>query len=213
MPLTAAQLTALKNDMAANTATIPAGQPWTNGYAGVQVKNVPAAAGGNDTIAGWYNQQAVADFWGNYKNVPIDAIKGSITHKNYTPNDQPPASGSTTQVTNDQLLALNRMLFASMFQMSLNNLLLGGGSFDATNATLVAALKDATNSDMPTGTSGALRKGGWTTVQTVICRRGTYAEKLFADTSGANGAANTTAATFTFEGSLAGNDVDAARNS
>jgi hypothetical protein len=58
--LSAAQKAALKTDIAGNTATIPAGQPWTNTFAGTQVKNVPNTGDGNATLAGWYNQAAVS---------------------------------------------------------------------------------------------------------------------------------------------------------
>lgn len=61
--LTAAQYSALKTDILANTATIPAGQPWTNSFAGVQVKDVPNTGDGNATVAGWYNQKASPDFF------------------------------------------------------------------------------------------------------------------------------------------------------
>lgn len=46
MPLTAAQLATLKSDVAANNNTIPAGQPWTNAYAGVAVSAVPNTGDG-----------------------------------------------------------------------------------------------------------------------------------------------------------------------
>lgn len=58
MSLTPAQLATLKADIAANTNTIPAGQPWSGAFVGVQVKNVPGTGDGNAAIAGWYNLAA-----------------------------------------------------------------------------------------------------------------------------------------------------------
>jgi hypothetical protein len=58
MPLTTAQLTALRNDILSNQNTIPAGQPWTGSFAGVAVKDVPNSGDGNAAVAGWYGQLA-----------------------------------------------------------------------------------------------------------------------------------------------------------
>jgi hypothetical protein len=60
--LTTAQLTSLKANIVANTATIPAGQPWTGAFAGVQVKDVPNNGDGNLAVAGWYNLAASPAF-------------------------------------------------------------------------------------------------------------------------------------------------------
>lgn len=195
--MTPAQLAILKADIAINTNTIN----------GVQIKNLSNSPDNNFAIAGWYNQLTGTAFWGNHKDVPLDVIKANITHKNYTPTDAVP-----TDTNLNVEIHMARTLFAGAFQMAINNILLAGQSFDATSANLVSALKDATNTDMPTGVAGAAKKGGWTTLQTVICRLGTNVEKLFADTALGNGAANTTAATFTFEGQITANDVESARN-
>jgi hypothetical protein len=79
MPLTAAQLAALKADVLANTWTIPAGQTWTNTFAGMQVKAVPNTADGNATVAGWYNQPAVPNFTTWRKNVGITEIGNNLS--------------------------------------------------------------------------------------------------------------------------------------
>lgn len=63
MPLSTAQLTALKADLLANTATIPAGQPWTGAFAGVQVKDVPNNGDGNAAVAGWYSLAASPSYF------------------------------------------------------------------------------------------------------------------------------------------------------
>lgn len=211
MALSAAQLSTLKTNIAANTATVSIGGN------SVQIKNVPAGNDNDVAVADWYNQPAGTDFFGNYKNVPLTDIKGAITHKNYTPTDTPPASGATVQISNDLLLYTARMLFGQSFQMEINNLLLAGTTFDATNSSLVAALKDATNTDMPLGASGANQKGGWggaSGVQTKLCRKGTNAEKVFATVVpvSADGSTNLKAATYTFEGALTGTDIENSRS-
>lgn len=72
--MTNEQLAALKSHIVANTATIPAGQPWTGAFAGVQVKNVPNDGDGNFAVAGWYNLTAAPDFFVFRTAVPIDEI-------------------------------------------------------------------------------------------------------------------------------------------
>lgn len=197
--LTPAQSTALAADIAANTALI----------GGTAINALPQTADNAGAVADWYSQPAAPSFFGNYRNVPLSAIRGAVTFKNFTPNDLPPASAASNAGIVESLRYLNRLVMAQTLQLNLNNIFLGLTSFDATNANLVAALKDATNTDMETGTAGAARKGGWPTVQTVICRAGNRVEKLLADTAGGNGAANTTAATFTFEGAVTGDDIRA----
>jgi hypothetical protein len=78
MSLTAAQTAALKADILAQAGTVPAGQPWTNTFAGVQVKAVPNTADGNLAVAGWYNQAAVPAFTTWRKNVPIAEVGNKL---------------------------------------------------------------------------------------------------------------------------------------
>ena len=199
MALTAAQLSTLKAHIAANTATIN----------GVQIKDIPYGNDNNIAIAAWYNLTASPDFWGNYSAVPLSTIRNAITFKNYTPADAVPTSDALAAT-----IHMARTLFCQAFQLSVNNLFVGGAnSFDATKATLVASLKDATNTNMPSGVAGADRKGGWSDVQTILCRLARNTEKVLADTSAANGSSNTLAATFTFEGTVNVNDIENARNS
>lgn len=62
MPLTPAQSQTFKTDILANTNTIPAGQPWSGSFVGMQVKNVPNDGDGNAAVAGWYNLDT-ATYW------------------------------------------------------------------------------------------------------------------------------------------------------
>lgn len=63
--MTPAQLQTLKAAIAANTAAIPAGQPWSFTYAGVQVKNVITGNNFDQAmcVAGWYSQIASPAFY------------------------------------------------------------------------------------------------------------------------------------------------------
>src|SRR5262249_15506603 len=107
MALNATQLATLATDLAANTNTVLiAGQS-------TQIRNVAHDRGDNAAaVAAWYNLLTSTAFYGNYASVPLAAIKAQVTFKNYTPTDAPPASGSTTQITNDLLLYVARALVA-----------------------------------------------------------------------------------------------------
>lgn len=208
--LTQAQLTALKTDIAANVNTVL--NPTTGQT--VAINTIPHDDGGGaNAIATWYNGFPGTTFFANYFNVPLATLKAAIKHKNYTPTDSVPANGTTTTITNNQLFYMNELMVAASFQAAVNILMTGGGTtFDATNTNLVSALQDATSSNMPTGTGGASLNGGWgTTVKPAICRAASNAEKLFADTSGANGSTNLLAARLVYDsgrdGILTGTDI------
>lgn len=74
MHLSSAQLATFKTNILANTATIPAGQPWSGGFVGVQVKDVPNNPDGNLAVAGWYNLTASPSFTLWRKSVPLAEI-------------------------------------------------------------------------------------------------------------------------------------------
>lgn len=205
MNLTSTQATTLKNDIAANTTVIT--NP-TTGQA-TQIKNIPIDDGGGaNAIAAWYNLPCATDFFGNYATVPVEDIFNALLWKNYTPTDAVP----TLDVLSATIYQA-RAAFAAAYQINIQTMLIGRLILNATKENIVSGLKDATNTNMPTGASGASQKGGWATVQTIICRKATNLEKLFADLAGGNGGSNTTAATFVLEGSITGENVFAARNS
>lgn len=123
MTLTTAQLQTLKADIAANTSAIPAGQPWTGIYAGVQVKNVPATGDGNVAVAGWYNQPAAPAYWvwqpSSSQTVTGAAVKmsdvGNLTTANSTRlqvSFQIRPNGFTPSAQDD------RALFGSLFSVA-----------------------------------------------------------------------------------------------
>lgn len=209
--LTAAQLLALKNDIAANQHVIN-----VPGVGQVQIRNAGADGTAADAIAAWYNQiistnvplvgtAPEADFFGNYATVPVADIFNQIIWKNFTPTDAIPVGSNTLVDVN-----IGRCLVIQSQQINLGNMLTGRLTLDCTKANTVQGLKDSTN-NVPAGANGANISGGWAGIQTVICRKATNLEKLLADTSGNTGADSSHAATFTFEGQITGTDVQKAR--
>lgn len=196
MALASAQLTALANDIAANTATVTLNT-------GVQsaMNTIAHTVDNAYTVAAWYNQPASPAFFGNYASVPLAQVKGAVSWKNLTPADAP--DGTTTWT--------NRSLACQGQQFNLQMLITPAGAqntLDATQQNVLQGLKDALNS-VPSGVGGASQSAGWNAVQKVLCRTGTYAEKLFADTTNGTGADNTHAASFgPFEGAIAAKDVE-----
>ena len=201
--LTTAQLATFKSAIQANTATIPSGQTWTNSFAGVQVKFIPNTPDGNATVAGWYNQQANPNFFGNFASVQVNDILNAITWKNFTPTDAVPVDTALNVAIWNARNAMCQTL-----QMNVQNLIIGRLTIDATKGKIRSGFQDSL-STVPSGTGGANQDAGWAAVQKILCRKGTFGEALFADTSSGNGGGNTTAATFTFEGLLVPDDVNA----
>lgn len=58
--LTPGQKTTLKSHIAANTNTIPAGFPWSGGFAGLAINTLGNGPDQNAAIAGWYGLTALA---------------------------------------------------------------------------------------------------------------------------------------------------------
>jgi hypothetical protein len=79
MPLTVAQLQALKADVMSNAGTILAGQPWTGSFAGIAVNAVPNSGDGNAAVAGWYNLPASPNFTTWRKNVAILEVGNNLS--------------------------------------------------------------------------------------------------------------------------------------
>ena len=211
MKMTNAQLATLKANIAANANTIPAGQSWSGAFVGLAINTLPYQTNADAAvaIAGWYNQVATPNFFGNYSSVPLTDIKNAVAYKNFTPVDPVPVADVLSAT-----IHMARTTLAAAFAMNLNNLLLGGsGTLDCTKPNIVQGLKDTLNTGMPTGANGNPLDGGWNVVKTVICRLGTFLEKVFADISGGSGADNGHAATFVLEGAIDYQTVQAAGNS
>lgn len=152
--LTTAQLQAIKADIAANTAVIPAGQPWTNAYAGFQVNAVPNSNDGNATVAGWYNQTASPAYLAWNPTASRALFRSLVTLANYTPTDAAPASPST------DMTYQNRALLCQLKQSNLIFLLTGDGTMDAGSSILRTAFQDCMR-QIPSGASGANQDAGW----------------------------------------------------
>ena len=214
MSLTAAQALSLKNDINANTNSITYPDPITGTPITVQIKNTAANDGtAANAIATWYNLPCAVNFFGNYATVPLAKVKGAIAWKKLTPVDAIPASPQL-----DVVLWTARSNACQGMQFNLQMLLTPvsapgvPATIDATQAKVVTGFQDALSA-VPSAAGGAAQDAGWASVQTILNRKASNIEKLLADLSGGNGAANTTPATFTFEGTIEGTDVFAARNS
>jgi hypothetical protein len=199
MSLTAAQLTALAADIAANSATVSVdGGPQT------AISAVPHSLDASFAVAAWYNLAASPNFFGNYRSVPLSILRGAITWAKLTSNAAMPATPSTDTA---KLTWINQCM---ALQTSLQLLLgtAGQGVFDATPHSQWQGLKDSLSA-VPSKSDGTTQDAGWAAVQVILCRLGTNAEKLFADVTNGNGSTNLLAAAFTFEGTIQPADVQA----
>ncbi|MFO0801461.1 MAG: hypothetical protein U0804_28685 [Gemmataceae bacterium] len=170
--LTPAQQATLTADLAANTSQV----------GGVQVKDVEKTADNAVLVAAWYNTATSPTYLVWRTEVPVADILDQVNWGNYTPNDAPPAATNTTQGTNDGLLYNNRALLVQIKQTNLVTMLSGRNTFNAAKPTLRGGLNDATI-NLPTGTNGASRSGGWANIVTVLRRGCTNGERLYVSPS------------------------------
>lgn len=182
MPLTPAQLTTLAADIAANANTAPG----TTGP-------ISALAHTHDNafaVAAWYNLTATPNFFGYYSTVPVAAIRGAIQWKKMTPADAIP---TTPTLTVQVWQARNQMCQTLQFNIELLLGLSSSGTIDATPNRIAQGFNDALSA-VPSAAGGANQDAGWAIpngVQSVLNRKGTNAEKLFADVTNGTGANNT----------------------
>ncbi len=196
MPLTSAQLTSLKADIAANANTI------TFGGQSVAISAVPNNPDGNFAIAAWYNLAASGPYvvW---RDLPMETVLNTITFANMTPLDAVP---TTPDLTVQVWIA--RSLSCQGKQFNLQNLINGRTTAPMKKTNYRAAMQDALT-NVPAGASGALIAANWVGVRDGAKFNATNAEKLFASGAGTNANPSDLA----FEGSLLGSDVESARNS
>lgn len=222
MPLTSAQLATLKAAIAANTATIN-----INGGGPVAINAAPTGSDANAAIAAWYNQAATPAYAAWNTATPIKAIRAATDLSKYTPVDNPPASGSTVQITNDALLYQNRALVCQLKQANAVFLIQGEGNVDATAQQFRQSFNDCMV-NIPSGASGANQNAGWGTagapgaVRLAMQKNASNAEKLFSVQSAGAGpsgvvttdprGSTTNPDALVFVGSISAADVDAARN-
>ncbi len=175
MPLTSQQLTTLANHIAANTATI----------GGAQISGLEHTADNAFAVAAWYNQAAGPAYLVWNTQVPLKSIRSLVNLQQFTPTDSPPATGSTVQISNDQLLFQNRALVCQLKQANAIFLITGEGSIDASPLQLRQSFNDCMTA-IPSGASGANQNAGWGVsatpgaVRLAMQRVATNAEKLFA---------------------------------
>lgn len=201
MPLTNGQLTTLKTNIVANTATIPAGQPWSGSFAGTQVKDVPNNDDGNYAVAGWYNLVAAGP-WIVWRDLPMDTVLSLITFASMTPADAVP---TTPALTVDVYRA--RALACQGKQMNLQNLIISRTTAPMKQTSYRAGLQDCLT-NIPAGASGALITANWVGVRDAAKFSATNAEKLFSTGTGSSAVP----ADLVVEGSITAQEVSAARN-
>jgi hypothetical protein len=160
--LTAAQKTALKANLAANTNTVTInGQP-------VAIKDVPQGGQNAQTIADWYATTASPAYNVFRTDVAPQEIFDQVTWANFTPADAPDA---TVQWSNRSLACQGK-------QFNLQILVQNQSVINAARVNVRAGLNDATT-NLPSGASGASRSGGWASILTILRRSASWAEKLF----------------------------------
>ncbi|MEF8769395.1 hypothetical protein [Candidatus Accumulibacter contiguus] len=152
--------------------------------------------GDDYAIAAWCNAVASPDYKVWNTTTPTATIGDAITWGNLTPVDTPDGTATFT----------NRALAAQAKQLNLQILIQGRETLSSGRSNIRAGLQDALT-DLPTGTSGALRSGGWPAVKSIIQRNATNAEKIL--TSGAGTA--TTPSTLVFEGQVTPNEASLLR--
>lgn len=200
MPLTTAQLATLKAHIAANTNTIPAGQPWTNSFVGVQVKDVPSGGGGLDTIAGWYNQVASPDYF-VWRDLPMETVLNLVTFANMTPLDAVP---TTPALTVDVFRA--RALVCQGKQFNFQILTQGRATAPMKRLNYRAAMQDCLT-NIPAGAAGALIAANWAGVRDGAKFLALRIEQVLATGNGASA----TPSDLSHEGTINALDVEQAR--
>jgi len=187
MPLTLAQLQAIKADIAANPdlAAFPEGSDGAFDMA--VAYNLPPAV----PMSVWQTA------------VPVEAIFGAINWSAYTPVDT--ADGT--------VLFQNRLLVIQTKQMNLQNMLTGRTKIDASKDNIRAGLRDAVIA-IPAGAGGAsVSPGGASGVNVLnVCvRPATRAEKLL--NTGSLTTGTVTAFGLGFEGKFTQQIIEEARAS
>jgi hypothetical protein len=180
MSPTAPQLATLKADIAANTNTV-----LINGTP-TQIKLVPASPDNAAAVAAWYNQAAAGPYRVWDTAASLKAIRAAVDLSKYTPSDSVPNAGSTTTVTNDQLVYQNRALACQLKQANATILIQGPpeATVDCTGQQFRQSFSDCMTL-IPSGVSGASTNAGWGTagspgaVRLAMQRPATNVEKLF----------------------------------
>jgi hypothetical protein len=141
--LTAGQLTTLRNHIIANTNLIPAGFPWSGGFVGTAVKDVPNTSDGNVAVAGWYNLTATAgDAQPFADSLNLWKPQVTITEANTAINWSQNPAGATTADQTNSWLRWQSMFWSNVIDFTDNQVRSGvasvWGSASASNTALKA---------------------------------------------------------------------------
>ena len=179
MALTTTQLQTLKAAIVADSA----------------LNAIPNTPDGNWEVAARLNQpDATFVVWRS--STPLDDITDAIVWANMTPAASPDGTQAWA----------NKALHAQGKQFNLQNLIVGRTAIASGKANIRSAFQDALT-NLPTKSDGTTQAAGWATVRTVMQRKATKAEKLFATGTGTD----VSPGDLTWEGSLAYTDVEQAR--
>ena len=192
MPLTSAQIAALRADIDADPV----------------LSQLPNAGDSSYTIADAYNALAAPDFLVWRTDVPVRSIIDTFNFTAFTPTDSVPES-NVDQASLQRFIA--RILVVQTKQMNLQLMLQGRETIDASLPNVRAGLRDALI-QVPAGTNGAsvtVAGANATSALNACTRRATRAEKLFATGSSTTGAV--TASVMGYVGPISPADVDIAR--
>lgn len=185
MPLSTAQLQALKSAIAADQELSVIPNTSDGAFEVARLLNLPASP----TVNAWRT------------DAPVQAIVDQVDWSRYTPSDA--IDGTATQT--------NRLLSIQTKQMNLQLMLQGRQTLDASRGNIRAGVRDAVTS-VPSGANGALVNPGGpnaTAVLNTMLRTATRAEGILASGDATTGAV--TAKVLTFEGQLSYQDIEAAR--
>lgn len=165
----------------------------THALAQPEIAGVFAPATPSNPIGGslsalrdYYHALASPAFFVWRKDVPVEDIFERINWANLTP--EVPANEA-----NQDIDAVFRSNVCLSMQMSIQTMLMGRSTVDATRANIRNGLRDALSA-VPSAANGSTRAAGWTQVQNVIARQASRVEALFADTTSGTGGGATTAA-------------------
>jgi len=182
----------------------PNGYSYTDPDSGTTLTLAQWFAAGSDAAVAACLNALVPAFFVYRTEIPVAEVFDAIIWANFTPSDAIPTDSSLNSDVYQ-----SRQIACQTKQMNLQTMLMGQASLNSAKPNVRAGLQDALTG-IPSGTFGAPRAAGWTTVRdTVLARVATRAEKLYA--TGGNGASAATAATLTFEGVITTQDVQAAR--
>ena len=206
MPLTPAQLAALKANIAANTAQV----------GGVAINALPQTPDNAFAVAAWYNLEAAGPFvvW---RDLPMEDVLNLVTFANMTPLDAVPSvtslpanpTAAQNATYNNQVAALHiwngRANLCQSKQFNLQNLTLGRSTAPMRRSVYRAGLQDCLT-NIPSGAAGATLAANWVGVRDGAKFNATNAEKVFATGAGTTAAP----ADLSFEGAITGDEVQAA---